>query len=535
MAPYLSVGGGALHMTWIERLDGTAARGGSAGKRHRVRFARMHKGAWTSPSTIAEGATIVANWADVPSVALGGDGTLVAHWAEKSSDALYAYDVVLGRSTDRGKSWQRLGLSHDDATQTEHGFVSLVPEGEDVRAFWLDGREQGQPGGAMTLRTALISGEEVVAGEVVDSRVCDCCRTAATSTESGGPMVAYRDRSDKEIRDISTVGFAEDGKWRSPAPIHADGWSISGCPVNGPAVASFDKRVAVAWYSYAEQRSRVRLALSSDGGKTFAPPILVDAPQGRRAPIGRVGVALDGKDAIVSWLASDREKAELLVARVATDGRIGAATTVTQTGAGRDSGFPQLVRIGSDLVFAWTEAGDVAHVRMRRLPIADLAAPAKKITNATDVATGVTVGAAAPELRARTLDGKEVTLASLLGKTVLLNLWATWCEPCRMELRELKKLHGRHRDKNIVVLAVSVDRERTPEEILKFVKRRKLPFVVWHDQRDSASTAFSVSTLPASFVIDPRGKIVWARTGAITADDKDLAGALETAMKTKPD
>jgi hypothetical protein len=214
MAPNLAATAGGWLMTWVEP--------GSGG--HRVRFARFAAGAWNAPSTIAEGAAIVANWADVPSVAAAADGALVAHWAEASTDE--AYDVVLARSEDGGASWRRLGVPHRDGTRTEHGFVSLVGEGAAVRAVWLDGRA-----GTTALRSALV-GVSIGEEEVIDARVCDCCGTAAIATE-GGTLVAYRDRSGDELRDIATARRASEG-WSEPSAVHGDGWKIAGCPVNGP-------------------------------------------------------------------------------------------------------------------------------------------------------------------------------------------------------------------------------------------------------------------------------------------------------------
>lgn len=530
MAPYLTVAGQDVLMTWIERLDGTAAHGGSAGEAHRVRWSRLRDGAWSAAVTIAEDASIVANWADVPSVARGHDGALVAHWAEQAGDSPYAYDVVLARSTDEGASWKRLGSPHDDGTKTEHGFVSLVPDGTGVRAFWLDGRAmaEGHQERAMTLRTAMAGEDGISARELLDPRVCDCCRTAATQTATG-PLVVYRDRSESEIRDLAVVTRTRT-EWQAPAAVAGDGWNISGCPVNGPAVAAHGDRVAAAWYTYAKMRSRVRVALSDDGGRTFSAPILVAGPAGRHAPIGRVGVALDESEVIVSWIDSDREDAQLLVARVAPDGRVGKSTVVTKTRAGRDSGFPQLVRVANELVFAWTEPGQSARVRTRRLLTSDLAPPGERVEPSTAATGLLAVGAEAPKLSARTLDGDVVHLASLHGKPVLVNLWATWCEPCRMELSELAKLHARHVAAGLVVLAVSVDRNQTGPQLQRFVERRKLPFRVWHDPEDVASNAFSVTTLPATFLIDSNGEVRFAHMGAITANDEALARAIAAAL-----
>jgi hypothetical protein len=204
MAPNLTVSRDSeLLLTWLEPEESSEGKPAA----HRLRFAKLKAGAWSEAATIVRGEALVANWADFPSVARGADGGLVAHWAERSAASPYAYDVLLGRSTDGGRSWRRIGPAHDDKTATEHGFVSLLEDGSRVRAFWLDGRETaGAEGhdshgaGAMTLRTAVL-GKSLGGGELLDGRVCDCCGTSAAMT-SEGPVVVYRNRDENEVRDI---------------------------------------------------------------------------------------------------------------------------------------------------------------------------------------------------------------------------------------------------------------------------------------------------------------------------------------------
>jgi hypothetical protein len=232
MAPNLSLDGAAVLLSWLEPgRPGVKPQDGD----YALRFSRLVNGRWTEPVTIAAGSDLFANWADFPSVTAGAGGRMVAHWAAKSAADTYAYDVRLARSDDGGKTWRPMGPAHDDRTPTEHGFVSAVPEGDRIRIFWLDGRETGGGKGSMALRTALV-GEHVEKAELLDSRVCDCCQTAAAMT-SGGAVVAYRDRSDHEIRDVAVVRRGRGG-WTAPRPVAEEGWEIAGCPVNGPAVAA---------------------------------------------------------------------------------------------------------------------------------------------------------------------------------------------------------------------------------------------------------------------------------------------------------
>jgi hypothetical protein len=358
MAPQLRNDRDGVLATWLEP-DGDAQQ---------LVWSRWNGSAWTKPQVISAGTSILANWADVPSIARGNDGALVAHWAETREGGKYAYDAVVARSTD-GVTWKRLGPLHDDATPTEHGFVSLVADGASMRAFWLDGRATSN-GGAMTLRTASV-GEAVGPSTVVDDRVCDCCSTAVTATKQG-VVVAYRDRSTEEIRDIA-IARTDAASW-SVANVARDNWEIDGCPVNGPAIASDGQRVVVAWYTLAGNIHRVRAAISDDAGRTFGPPIEIDAGQGERSLLGRVGVVIDvDGTAIVSWLAASARRASLLLRRISADGR-GREVVIGDTTADREAGFPRIAREGDALIVMWTETASPKRLRASRLATSDVPA-----------------------------------------------------------------------------------------------------------------------------------------------------------------
>lgn len=528
MAPNLRESSDGVLATWLEP-------GASDG--HRLRFSRWANRAWSAPVTLVESARIVANWADVPSVARDGSGALVAHWAETvGSDKAHAYDAIVARSIDGGATWKRLGALNDDGTATEHGFVSLLGEANGVRAFWLDGRATLTEGGAMTLRTALV-GERVAASELVDDRVCDCCGTAAVATADGA-VVAYRDRAGDETRDIA-VARGGAARWTQPAAVHHDGWQITGCPVNGPALAARGRQVAVAWYTYAESTHRVRVAFSDDGGASFAAPIEVDAPRGGRAPLGRVSLALaDDDSAVVGFLASDREDAAVLLRRVNRDGARSAELSVGTQLAGRDAGFPRLARDGDALVVSWTESGPAPRLRAAEVPLSALPLTGTRLDErqapsppSAPSAPSVAVGTPAPALQAVGLDGAPTTLSALRGRVVLVNLWAIWCEPCRQELPVLASLHERDAARGLSIVAINVDRKRTRDEIADFVARRKLPFTIWLDPEDRAALAFGATTFPFNVLVDREGRVVWSRAGAIRDEDPELRAALEAALR----
>jgi hypothetical protein len=362
LAPNLHVAAdGRVLLSWIER----AGEG-----RHALRFAVLEDGGWSAPQMIAEGPGWFVNWADFPSLVALDDGSLAAHWLVKSGSGTYAYDVQIARSGDGGLTWSRPASPHRDGTMTEHGFVSLVARpGGALEAAWLDGRETSpgdgsheHGGGAMTLRYAAIGPDGTPDREaLLDPRVCDCCQTDAAVTPDG-PLVVYRDRSEGEVRDIAVVR-RRDGRWTAPRHVAQDGWQIEGCPVNGPAVAATGRRVAIAWFTAADDRPRVRLAFSTDSGESFGPPVAVD--DGR--PVGRVdAILLDDGSAVVSWVEATPDGLSLRLRRIGADGSRGAAVAVLPAGAPLSNGFPRIVRAGERLVIAWT--GDGVRTAVMPLP-----------------------------------------------------------------------------------------------------------------------------------------------------------------------
>jgi thiol-disulfide isomerase/thioredoxin len=140
------------------------------------------------------------------------------------------------------------------------------------------------------------------------------------------------------------------------------------------------------------------------------------------------------------------------------------------------------------------------------------------------------VGVRAPDYGAVTLDGARVALAELRGAPVLLNVWATWCEPCRQELPALAALRARFAPRGLRVVALSVDREATRDKIGGLARRLGRELEVWHDPDDRASAALGVGALPATLLFDAAGALAWRRDGAITADDPALLAAIARAL-----
>jgi hypothetical protein len=344
----LYASGGRVVLSWIEPK-------GTDGKK--LCFSSFEKSAWCAAIAVAGGPALFANWADFPSVVELGDGSRVAHWMEKNPTAEHAYDVMVARSTD-GTTWREGSRPHHDGTASEHGFVSLVP-GDDASCtiVWLDGRAAaGKPEGEgeMRLMAAELTPNGLGDETLLDPRVCDCCQTTAVRT-ARGVLVAYRDRSPEEVRDISLVR-RENGGWTEPYALSHDGWKIPGCPVNGPALDAAGLDVAAAWFTVANDTAAVRVALSKDGGATFSEPVRADDGK----PLGHVDVvALPGGDALVVWVESGTgSEAQLRARRVRRGDGLDASFLVAITSANRASGVPHAVLSENRLYFAWTDEGD---------------------------------------------------------------------------------------------------------------------------------------------------------------------------------
>jgi hypothetical protein len=333
-------------MSWLEPRDG----GG-----HRFRVAARQGTSWSEPVLIAEGDNLIANWADVPALFVTSNDTLVATWLERGT-ARGSYGVRVKTSSDGGRSWTPTVTPHRDDTPTEHGFVSVFEApGAGVGLVWLDGRlmagGHGSGEGAMGLRAALLTGGRPGEEMLIDPRVCDCCPTSAARID-GGVIVAYRDRTDDEVRDMSVSRFLN-GAWTAPRTVHADNWQINACPVNGPVVAASGRSVAVAWFTAAGDTPRTRIAFSTDAGETFSAPAQLDVD----VTYGRLGMAmLEPSRVLVSSIERGPDGAFLVAREVRRNGRLGDVTRVVATSSDRASGFPRMAVSGRQVVFAWTES-----------------------------------------------------------------------------------------------------------------------------------------------------------------------------------
>ena len=373
--PRLFSNASALYMSWVSYKDDVDY----------LHYASYTDDTWSTPVLVAWGDTWFTNWADFPAIAQN-NGSLLTSYLQKSDQGAYSYDVKLNYKNRDSLSWKKNFILHTDDTKTEHGFVSMIPANNQDEFFvtWLDGRntlesdptdhENGDhsSGGAMTLRGAMVDLQgKVVNSQELDHRICDCCQTGAAMTLNG-PVVVYRDRTHQEIRDISIVRWQANNTWSAPKTVHEDNWKIAGCPVNGPAVAAFEKNLAVAWFTAANDLPKVQVAFSSDNGETFDKPIQINTQQ----TLGRVDiVALNNTEAVVCWMERDTDDvAYVQIAKISSTGEKGPTLTLTKTKAGRATGFPQIELLNGSIYAAMTllDKANTPTIKTMRVSVEDL-------------------------------------------------------------------------------------------------------------------------------------------------------------------
>lgn len=328
-------------------------------KKASLNLSRFTDGKWTKPQTIATGSDWFVNWADFPTHAINGN-LILTSYLKKSASGTYNYDVVLSLQKLSGEKIKEDFILHSDGVKSEHGFVSIIPnDNNGFYVTWLDGRntvEKKLDGHhkPMTIRFAEITaGGGVINESELDSATCDCCQTSIAANKNG-PIVVYRDRDKKEVRDIY-ITRQINGAWEAPSPVHKDGWIINGCPVNGPKVAVNSNNLAVSWFTVYNENPIVNLSFSKSNGDSFGTPIKINDHDA----IGRVDVAfLNEQEVIVSYMEGDDVGTYLRIKKVSINGKVSEPITISKIDGGRNTGVPQLEIFNSEIFIVWTVFAD---------------------------------------------------------------------------------------------------------------------------------------------------------------------------------
>jgi hypothetical protein len=241
---------------------------------------------------------------------------------------------------------------------------------------WLDGRRGAKPadaaghvdkghGGAgghdehespMTLRSAVLDRAGMLSEQSeIDASTCSCCQTDAARF-AGRTVVAYRDRSPEEVRDISVLSRSATGEWSAPRNLHPDGWRIEGCPVNGPAIAVNRKQMLIAWTTAATGEMEAKYTIREWDRPGDALPLAA----GSRMR-GRLDAAPWRDGFLVSWLGSSSDAASatkfsgLMLAEVDARGKIIAQRNVANLPLIRVSGNPRIATYRDHALLVWAQ------------------------------------------------------------------------------------------------------------------------------------------------------------------------------------
>jgi len=139
----------------------------------------------------------------------------------------------------------------------------------------------------------------------------------------------------------------------------------------------------------------------------------------------------------------------------------------------------------------------------------------------SEAAGGHQVGAPAPEIRVESLGGKALGLSDYRGKVVLLDVWASWCAPCKQELPVLDDMAKRLRGDGVEILAVSIDQERA--NLMKFLRAKPhWSLTVAHDPKGEIADRLAPDKMPTSYVIDREGVIRYVNSGFVPSDAREI-------------
>ena len=245
-------------------------------------YSRFEQGRWTPPVRVARGDGWFINRFDYAEVVSLSDDVMLAFWLEFTSfrDFTYRFETTVSR--DAGKTW--LPAGHPPLLEGgQHGFLSATLAGDDITVYWIGSAD----GKGQLFRAQLDRNGNWSQPELIDALTCSCCHTNVSSRDT----LVYRDRTAGEIRDIAAITDARSK--RSGSIVHADNWEIAGCPTNAPSIDERENRLAIAWFTAANDEPRTRLAIGR--GNTLADLGLLDP--GLPDSTGFTGLA---------WLDDDR-------------------------------------------------------------------------------------------------------------------------------------------------------------------------------------------------------------------------------------
>ncbi len=380
-----------VYLCWTEALP-------AGGRALKFSMLDLEGRRWSPARVIVQGADLEKSSANFPSLVVQAGGRLTAVWsvnnpapsAPAPAVAMAGHDhaeghmhnddarhVMYRQSADNGVTWGEPQPLSRESESTAFPSLRALPDGT-LLAAWLDGRGKKAMGDPEKLYARLLgrSGPDML----IDPKVCECCQTTLTGFPDGSVLLAYRGRTDEELRDIMAARYI-DGQWEAPARLSRDRWKIAACPINGPHVDSDGPRVSAAWFTAADNEPRVLVASSPDAGGLYTMPSRVDLGH----PLGRVDtLILRGGAQLVSWLEGPGDDASqpagLYLRRYASFGAtLAPARLAAAPAQAAISGFPHLALAKdfddtpAQVVVAFTRDGENTQVETLLVTLPDAA------------------------------------------------------------------------------------------------------------------------------------------------------------------
>jgi len=136
-----------------------------------------------------------------------------------------------------------------------------------------------------------------------------------------------------------------------------------------------------------------------------------------------------------------------------------------------------------------------------------------------------------PQVKLKDMKNKTQSLDKLVNdKITLINFWATYCVPCRKEMKHLNRINATYADQGVQVIGISIDDSRTVGRVKSMVKSQKLKYQILLDTEQKLYKNFNTSAMPFSILVDAKGKILWEHTGYLPGDEVKMEQEIKKAL-----